>query len=309
MITCLILFSGGLDSSLAFKILEKQKKLKLLGLIFRSYFFNEEKAKKIAESINLPIKIVDIGREHLEIVKSPKHGYGSGINPCLDCKILMLKKAKEILKKTKGKVFVATGEVLNQRPMSQMRPALALIEKESGLSGFLLRPLSALLLEETTPEKEEWIQREKLLDISGRSRKRQLVLAKEFGLKSYLTPAGGCILTEKEFAKKAKELFEVCPDCRANDVELLKIGRHFWLSKTKIVVGRNEEENLKLKKLARPGDCLIELKDFAGPLTMIRNYGPEKELKQEAIEKAKELTQFYSTKARGKRGIKFTCFK
>ena len=163
-IKALILFSGGLDSILAAKILEEQG-IKLLGLTFKSYFFNEKEAKESARKIKLPLKVIDFSKEHLQIVKNPKYGYGKAMNPCLDCHILMLKIAKRLMNK-EGFHFVATGEVLGERPMSQNKEALKLIEKRSLLKGYLLRPLSAKLLEPTIPEMSGLVNREKLLDIS-----------------------------------------------------------------------------------------------------------------------------------------------
>jgi tRNA U34 2-thiouridine synthase MnmA/TrmU len=217
----LVLLSGGLDSILAAKILKNQG-IKITALSFRSYFFNEKNAKKAAKNLKIPIKIIDFSRENLGIVKNPKHGYGRAMNPCIDCHILMLKKAKEILEKEKfhpapepsaryGASFVVTGEVLGQRPMSQNKNSLNLIEKESGLRGYLLRPLSAKLLEPTIPEKEGLIKREKLFDITGRSRKRQMALAKKWKIKWYPTPTGGCLLTDLGFGKRLKELLKIYP--------------------------------------------------------------------------------------------------
>jgi len=270
----LVLLSGGLDSILAVKILEAQG-VKIKGLGFKSYFFNEKLAKKAAKELNIPIKIIDLSKEHLNLVKKPKYGYGKGMNPCIDCHILMLKKAKNIMLKEKFDL-VATGEVLGERPMSQNLKSLKLIEKKSGLKGYLLRPLSAKLLEPTIPEKKGLIERKKLLDISGRSRKRQLKLAKKFKIKSYPSPAGGCLLTDLEFSKKLKDLFEKYPRCQGNDIELLKLGRHFWQDKVKIIVGRNEEENKKIRKLAKRADVLIEMENYPGPLTLVRSYSKRK---------------------------------
>ncbi|MCD6148406.1 tRNA 4-thiouridine(8) synthase ThiI [bacterium] len=298
----LVLLSGGLDSILAVKILEAQG-VKIKGLGFKSYFFNEKLAKKAAKELNIPIKIIDLSKEHLNLVKKPKYGYGKGMNPCIDCHILMLKKAKNIMLKEKFDL-VATGEVLGERPMSQNLKSLKLIEKKSGLKGYLLRPLSAKLLEPTIPEKKGLIERKKLLDISGRSRKRQLKLAKKFKIKSYPSPAGGCLLTDLEFSKKLKDLFEKYPRCQGNDIELLKLGRHFWQDKVKIIVGRNEEENKKIRKLAKRADVLIEMENYPGPLTLVRSYSKRK-VPSRILEKARFLTKYYSTKSRQKKDIKF----
>jgi tRNA U34 2-thiouridine synthase MnmA/TrmU len=258
----------------------------------------------MAKKFGFKLRVIDFSKEHLELVKNPKYGYGKAMNPCLDCHILMLKKLKEIMEKENFD-FVATGEVLGERPMSQTKRGLKIVEEESSLKGYLLRPLSAKLLEETIPEKKKLVDREKLFDIKGRSRKRQIELAKKFGIESYPTPAGGCLLTDLEFGKKLRELLKIFPNCDGNDIELLKNGRQFWFGKIKIVVGRNEEENLNLKKLARENDVLVELTNYPGPLTLIRNYG-EKKISKLAIEKAKELTKYYSTKARGKADAKFS---
>ncbi len=301
-VKALILLSGGLDSILAAQLLKKQG-IKVTALSFKSYFFDSKQAKKAAEVLRIPLKVIDISREHLKMVKKPSYGYGRAMNPCIDCHILMLKKAKEVMKKGKFDL-VATGEVLGERPMSQNTGALKLIEKESSLSGYLLRPLSAELLKPTILEEKGIINRDKLLDISGRSRKRQIALAKEWRIKWYPTPAGGCLLTDSEFGKKLKELLRICPECEGNDIGTLKLGRHFWQGKVKIIVGRNEKENKKIKKLARKGDVLIEMKDCPGPLTLIRNYS-QKKIAPKIIKKAEDLTRYYSTKARGKNNIEF----
>ncbi len=294
MAKVLVLFSGGLDSILAAQLLKEQK-LEVEALCFKSCFFDEKNAKLAAKNIGIPLKVIDFSKKHLEIVKSPKYGYGKNMNPCIDCHILMLKEAKKIMKS-----FIATGEVLGERPMSQNKNSLKKIEKESSLTGYLLRPLSAKLLDPTIPEKNGVVKREKLLDISGRSRKRQIALAKKFNLKKYPSPSGGCLLTDPEFSKKLKELSSVFSKYRENDIELLKVGRHFWKGKSKIVIGRNKEENKRIKKIAREGDTLVEIKNYSGPLTLIRPYGKGKYINQ-----AKELTQYYSTKARGEKDVKF----
>jgi len=300
----ILLFSGGLDSILAVKILREQK-VRVFPVFFKSYFFGPEIALKSARNLNLKLRIFDFSKEHLEIVKRPKFGWGKGMNPCLDCKILMLKKAKEIMKEI-GADFVATGEVVGERPFSQKMSRLSLIEKESSLKGYLLRPLSAKLLEPTHLEKKGLIKREALFDIQGRRRVRQIELAKKFKITFYPSPSGGCILTDLEFSKKLKELLESYPEFQEDDVELLKLGRHPSLLKkegVKIVIGRNEKENERLKKLAKKGDILIEIINYPSPLTLIRPYRGK--IKKEIIEKAKSLTKYYAKKAREKKDIKF----
>lgn len=305
----LVLFSGGLDSILAIKILQEQK-IKLTALIFKSYFFDEEQAKRTAKELKIPFKIVNISKEQLKIVMNPKYGYGKNLNPCIDCHALMLKEAGKIMK-TKNFDFIATGEVLGERPMSQNKNALKILEKESGLEGKILRPLSAKLLEPTIAEKNNLIKRGMLFNISGKSRKKQLKLAKKFKLKSYPTPAGGCILTDKDFSKRMRELLKIWEENERNkkyyenDIELLKLGRHFKKNSAKIIIGRNKEENERMKKLILKNDVLIEMKNYPGPLTLVRNYKKEKKLKERLIEEGKKLTKYYSTKSRNKKDVIF----
>ena len=300
-VKALVLFSGGLDSILACKILEEQK-IEVVPVFFKSYFFGPEIAEKSAKILGLKLRVIDFSKEQLKIVKKPKFGRGSAMNPCLDCHILMLKKAKELMKKEKFD-FVATGEVLGERPMSQNKKALELVEKESSLKGYLLRPLSAKLLKETIPEKKGWVNREKLLDIQGRSRKRQIELAKKFKIKWYPQPAGGCILTDLEFGKKLKDLLKKYPEFDGNDVETLKVGRHFWKGNSKIIVGRNHQENLKLEALKRKKDIIIKMENYPGPTVLIRPY--KSKISSKILNTAKELIIRYSKKAQGKKDIKF----
>jgi tRNA U34 2-thiouridine synthase MnmA/TrmU len=304
-IKALVLFSGGLDSIIAAELLKRQN-IEILALSFKSYFFDGKEAKKAAESIKIPLRIVDFSEEHLRLVINPRHGYGKSVNPCIDCHALMLKKAKEIMEKEKF-AFVATGEVLGQRPMSQNKQSLRTVLRESSLEGYLLRPLSAKLLDETILEKKGLIDRQKLLDISGRSRKKQIELAKKWGIKEYSTPAGGCLLTDLEFGRKLKELINNYPKFSGNDVQLLKIGRHFWQEKTKIIIGRNEKENKQIKKLSRPKDILIEMNDFPGPLALIRNY--ESKNINKSLKEAKSLILKYSNKVKNKTNIVFNIKK
>jgi tRNA-specific 2-thiouridylase len=232
---------------------------------------------------------LNISEEYLDVVKHPKHGYGSNMNPCIDCRIFMLKKAKVYMEGS-GASFIVTGEVLGERPMSQRRDAIRLIEKEAGLEGFILRPLSAKLLPASIPEKEGWVDREKLLSIQGRSRKPQIQLAEHFGIRDYPCPAGGCLLTDPGFARRMKDLILNHPNFSINDVHLLKIGRHFRFSpKTKLVVGRNEEENQKIQTFAQEEDILLRLSRFPGPLSLLRG-----EVNGASIEKAAALTIRYS---------------
>jgi len=267
-IKALVLFSGGLDSILAAKILERQG-IDVTALTFVSYFWSAEEAKKSARENKLKMKIVDFSDAHFGMIKKPKYGRGAGMNPCIDCHLLMLIQAKKIAKKESLDI-IATGEVLGQRPMSQRGRALELIEKKAGLAGKILRPLSAKVLPETEMEKSGIIDREKLLGISGRSRKEQLKLAKKYKIKYFPSPAGGCILTDKEYSKKLRELLENIKKPKPSNLQFLRIGRHFWEGDTKIILGRNYEENLMLKKLAERSDILVEPKNIPGPTALVR---------------------------------------
>jgi len=305
-IRALVLLSGGLDSMLAAKILKEQG-LEVVGLTFKSYFFGTNQAEQAAKNLAIPLKIIDFSKEHLKVVKAPKHGWGKTMNPCIDCHALMLKRAKKIMKDREFDL-VATGEVLGERPMSQNRKALKIVEKESGLEGYLLRPLSAKRLEETIPEKKGWVERNKLFAISGRQRRKQIELAKKWKIKKYPSPAGGCLLTDLEFSKKLKILLKKYPQAQASNLYLLRVGRHFWFGLVKVVVGRNHEENLRIKELLKKGDILLEPKDIPGPTTLIRNY-ERKSLEGETLEKAKDLTRKYISKAKNKKEINFKVLK
>jgi len=287
------LLSGGLDSVLAFKLILNQG-IKAEAIKFVSPFFDDSfYAKNISEKFGIPLKIMYLGKEYLKLIKNPKHGYGSGMNPCIDCHVFMLKKAKQYAKKIKAD-FIFTGDVLGERPMSQNMKALNTIESEARLKNKILRPLSAKLLPETVAEKNGWVDRNKLLDIKGRSRKKQLELAKKFKIKIYASPGGGCLLTEKEFSAKLRDLIKHKKRINEKDIELLKIGRHFRFKNNKIIVGRNEKENELLKKLRYENDYLFEVSDYPSPLSVLQ--GPKT---KEAIKKASGLTVRYSD-AKGK---------
>jgi len=235
-------------------------------------------AKHVAEEFGIPWKTIAVTEEFFRVIREPRHGYGSGMNPCLDCRILMFSRARERMEET-GAAFVFTGEVLGQRPMSQHRQAMRIIDRESGLDGRLLRPLSAQLLEPTIPEKEGLVDREKLMAIKGRSRKPQMALAEEYGIADYPCPAGGCRLTDPGFARRMRDLVRFRPDFDLNDVNLLKVGRHFRLSPgAKALVGRNEEENRRLLILVRQSDFLFEVKGCGSPVTLLRGEAGETEI-------------------------------
>lgn len=280
------LLSGGLDSTLAVKLILNQG-IEVTALNFITPFCTctrkgcKHEASRIAEKFDIPIKVVAGGGEYIKMVKNPKYGYGKNMNPCIDCRIFMLKKAKEYMEEM-GASFLFTGEVLGQRPMSQRREAMTIIEKEAGLEGLILRPLSAQFLEPTIPEKEGLIDREKLFGISGRCRKPQMELAEELGIEDYLCPAGGCRLTDIQFAKRVKEAFEHDED-GIQDMNLLKYGRHFRLpSGVKVIVGRNEEENSIISRFAEEKDLLMEVVGFGSPITLLKGSRNEEDVKMAA---------------------------
>ena len=267
------LLSGGLDSTLAIRVLQEQ------GIIIEAVHFatifshrprssnRESPAKRMADQLGVKLHTIDISAEQLEMVKSPRYGHGSSMNPCIDCHIFMARKAKELME-TVGAICVATGEVLGQRPMSQHKQALQLVEKQSGLQGLLLRPLSAQLLPPTLPEQQGLIDRSKLLAIRGRSRKTQMELAARFGITDYPTPAGGCLLTDKIFGRRLQELLDHDPDASLDEINLLRCGRHLRLDDgTKVIVARAEEECNWLEA-HRGTMATFVATDYPGPLVL-----------------------------------------
>lgn len=287
----LALLSGGLDSILAIKILQKQD-INVTAISFVSYFFNSDSTEKAAKELKVDIKIVDFSKKHLKMVKDPLYGRGRTMNPCIDCHLMMIQEAGKFLKKGEFD-FVSTGEVLGQRPMSQNKQAMELIENKSGIEGYLLRPLSAKLLKETIPEKNGLVDRDKLLAISGRGRKEQMLLANKWEIKEYPSPAGGCILTDANFGKRLEYLFNNWSNYNGNDIQLLRLGRHFWMGDNKIIVGRNKEENDKIYQLRQKGDIVIRPEEFPGPTVLIRS---KDKILEESLIKAKELIIKYSKK-------------
>ncbi|ABB33614.1 Queuosine synthesis-like protein [Geobacter metallireducens RCH3] len=272
----LALLSGGLDSTLAVKVMLEQG-IEVEALNFTSPFCTctgknagcKSEAIRVAEEFGIPIKVMHKGVDYLEVVRKPKHGYGKGMNPCIDCRIFLLRKAKEYLEES-GADFVITGEVLGQRPMSQRRHTLDIIERESGLAGRLLRPLSAKHFEPTLPEQEGWVDREKLLAIQGRSRKEQMQLAEELDVKNYPCPAGGCLLTEVSFVSKVRDVFDHSDQLNLRDFRLLKVARHFRVGpRTKVLIGRNEAENELLSHNIQPGEATLRWLDGSSPLGVL----------------------------------------
>lgn len=289
------LVSGGLDSLIACLILKLQD-IDVIALNFKSPFCVCDKAYKNAEcGLNLYYEKLGIDvhyqykdDDYLEVVRNPKFGYGKNLNPCIDCRIYILKKAKKYAADI-GADIIFTGEVVNQRPKSQNYRALEIIEKKAGLEDKLLRPLSALLLNPTIFEKNGLIDRGKLLGISGRSRKIQLELARKYGLLKEYFACGGCLLTDNAFSKKLKDYFKFNKKVLMKDVYILKYGRHFRYNGSKIIVGRNESENSMLIRLKKSKDIMMEAEDFPSPITIIQG-----EINNNVLNFAAEITLRYS---------------
>jgi tRNA-specific 2-thiouridylase len=267
-----VLLSGGLDSTLAVKMMIDQG-IEVTAVHFTSPFCNcssrkagcRNEARRVAEEFGVPLRVVVKGMDYLRMVEKPPHGHGRGMNPCIDCRIYMLRKVAGMLDEL-GASFVVTGEVLGQRPMSQHRQAIETIDRESGLAGRILRPLSAHLFPPTLPEEEGIVDRGRLLAISGRSRKPQIELAEHLGVRDYPCPAGGCLLTDPDVAERLQDLFAHVPGYAHRDLVLLTIGRHFRLSPAlRAVLGRSQEENERIVALAAPGDAVFTPDNFRGP--------------------------------------------
>jgi tRNA U34 2-thiouridine synthase MnmA/TrmU len=287
------LLSGGLDSTLAAKLMLEQG-MEVFAINFTSPFCTCTPKKAGCAAVitavrqlgDIPLRRAALRDEYLEMVQNPKHGYGTGLNPCIDCRIMKIRKAGEYMHEI-GASFLFTGEVLGQRPMSQHRQAIELIDRESGLQGYILRPLSASHFEPTIPEKEGWVDRNKLLGISGRSRKRQISLATEKGISDYHCPAGGCLLTDKNFADRMRDYFTFTETPSMKDIPLLKVGRHFRLENgDKVVVARNEQECNTLKKICPETDHLLSPVNFSGPAVVLQGTSLEA-----AVEKMLEYTK------------------
>ena len=279
------LLSGGLDSQLAIKMMQEQG-FDVSAVAIKTPFCDFDcgrgcgfEIRERADDLDVNLKTVYLGDEYIEMLKHPKHGIGAGFNPCIDCRSMMFDAAKKHMEDI-GAEFIISGEVLGQRPMSQHAPALRTIESESDLVGKIVRPLSAALLPETDPEKDGLIKRENLGMIRGRTRRGQLDMAKKYGIENPPNAGGGCLLTEPHFGIKAKDLFSHTKNPTINDIDLLKIGRHFRLDEeTKFIVGRNKDENEMIKAISLPGDILLEAKDFVGPVSILRGSNAKQHLK------------------------------
>lgn len=266
--------SGGLDSSLAATLINKQEvEIHLLHFIMPWKTQASKSIEKLASTLNANLIAHQLDDTYIELLKKPKYGYGAAFNPCIDCHIFMFKTARKYLKELNAD-FVFTGEVLAQRPMSQMRDKLVLIEKECDLEGRLLRPLSALLLDPTIPEKEGLIDRTKLMNISGRGRKQQIELAEKLGITDYPQPAGGCLLTDKNFGLRTKDLLNN-PFNGYKEMISLQYGRYFRINEQfKAILGRDESENNKLMENARPEDHIVILDNAQGPVLVLKGESP-----------------------------------
>ncbi|MEF2144158.1 MAG: tRNA(5-methylaminomethyl-2-thiouridylate) methyltransferase [Desulfovibrionaceae bacterium] len=292
----LALFSGGLDSILACKVVQDQG-LKVLGLHFMSPFFGKpHKIEHWSRIYGVDILPVDVSTAYVEMFLTPPNGYGQHLNPCLDCKILMLSHARAMLDEY-GAKFLISGEVVGQRPMSQRRDALNMIRKRAGVRDLLLRPLCAKKLEPTPMEESGLVDRERLLDIGGRGRKRQLALAREtYRFKEIPTPAGGCLLTEAESVGRYYFLLRNKPCPSLSDFRLACTGRQLWSGGHWLSMGRNQADNAALAALAEPGDLTFDLRNYPSPLSLARPL-PGVEWDTEVIRSAAALAASYSPKA------------
>lgn len=287
------LFSGGLDSILSVKIM-LELGIDVYPITYLTPFSGTIKSgceaapRRICEKLGIPLKVKFLGKEFIELVKNPRHGYGKNMNPCIDCRILMLRKAKKYMEEM-GAEFIITGEVLGERPMTQNKKSMKLIETKSELEGKIVRPLSARLLEPTIPEQQGTVKRKNLLAIEGRSRKPQMKLAQELYISDYPTPAGGCLLTDPVFAKRIKDAFKYNEDS-LREISLLKYGRHFRLtSRAKVIVGRNEKENEIILALKHPSCTCLEAYNLPSPIVLLLTTK-----KDDNIEKAASICLRYS---------------
>lgn len=272
------LLSGGLDSQLAVCVMRNQG-IAVETVFFESPFCDADRARRAAMHLGIPLHVVDFTRDIIELIENPVHGLGSCMNPCIDCHARMLQRTGE-LAEALGCRFMFTGEVLDQRPMSQKRAGLNAVAESSGYGDLIVRPLSGGLLPPTRPEREGWVERDRLLSLCGRSRKPQFALADEYGLTDYPTPAGGCRLTEPNYCRRLADLkdHEGLHGVRA--LHLLRVGRHFRLSPaTKAVVGRNEQDNALIEGGAELYDVVVKLCNIPGPTAVLPITASEDELR------------------------------
>jgi len=297
-LTALGLFSGGLDSIVSAKMM-KEMGFDVRLLCFTSPFSNRQKElsnsqlKELAgqKGLGLDLEFMPKELDFLDILRHAKHGYGAGMNPCVDCRVYTFKKAKDYAKRI-GAAFIFTGEVLGERPLSQTGQALEIIERESGLQGKIVRPLSGKILPSTEAEEKGWLKRNQLFGVSGRGRQTQMQLAQKWHLR-YPSPAGGCMLAENHYGLRLKDLFDHkrVAGVSWEDIAPLAVGRHFRKYDIKMVVGRRETENEQLKKLKGKDDIILECEEgIMGPVTLLQYSGGS----AKAIDLAARLTAYFS---------------
>lgn len=311
--TALALYSGGLDSILAAKLVASLG-VQVVCIKFVTPFFDYELLEdeeryqaEVMEKYGLDVHLHDLSHNYLDLLHNPSHGFGKNFNPCIDCKILMCRRIKEMMTQYEAS-FLISGEVLGQRPMSQRRDTLRVIERDSENEGLLLRPLSAKLMTPTVAETKGWVDREKLLDFSGRGRSRQIQLAKEFGITDFPTPAGGCILADPILSDRIEKIYKgdflvKAEDIRISDIRLLLVGRQFelpgggWL-----ILGRNEKENNKIVSLAEEGDILLHMPERPGPTALLRGRSDvllDVNAVDKVLQDAADLVVRYGKKSKG----------
>lgn len=305
----LCVFSGGLDSLLAAELVRRQG-IEVTAVFFETPFFRADKAAAAAGSLSIPFKAVDITSRHLEIVMDPPHGYGANMNPCIDCHALMLKTAGEMLEEEKAS-FIVTGEVLGQRPLSQTKSSLKIVAAESGMEDLIVRPLSAKHLSPSLPEREGWIKREALHDFIGRSRKPQMELARQLGITDYQAPAGGCLLTDRFYSRRLKDLLTHKRGVPSSEeLELLRFGRHLRLNAdVKVIVGRHKRENEEILRLAGDRGVIMTSESFPGPTVLVLGFPSEQDILMAAsitlsYSDAQEgITSLVSAEEKGRRSL------
>lgn len=296
----LSLMSGGLDSQLAIRVLQRAG-AEVEAVCFSTPFFDCTEAQKAAKALGVKLHMIDFLDDELALIENPPHGFGGAMNPCIDCHAAMIRRAGELMTEL-GYDFVATGEVQGQRPMSQNRQSLGIVEKCSGLKGRLVRPMSAKLLEPTIPELEGKLDREMLLDFSGRGRERQIALAEELGVRDYPAPAGGCKLTEDGFCRKLKDLKDHEGLRDRELIELLTVGRRFRLpGGSSVILGRDRVENARLKELGerRPEGKVIVIEGVPGPTALVPVVKSEEDL-----EIARKIVAAWSRGGTGREPLK-----
>lgn len=295
-VKALSLFSGGLDSILATRLVMEQG-IEVTAVKFVSPFFNydilrdvEGYCREVKEKYGIHTVVEDISEGYLEMLRNPAYGYGKNFNPCVDCKIYMVNRAKEMLEEY-GASFLITGEVIGQRPMSQRRDTLNVISRDSASRPFLLRPLCAKLMAPTQAEEDGLVDREKLQNFSGRGRARQIALAAEYGITDYPSPAGGCVLADPILSRRIENFYDdnfvvKYADMTVTDVLLLLVGRQFLLPNGGwLMLGRDERDNDKLEAFAEDGDALLGMEERPGPIALLRRastcYADEGALKKD----------------------------